>query len=271
MSAQVPTLEISASKTPLPMCSPNLMPFHVSYTGPAPVSTYFRPKAARKPDYGEETTTIDLPDVLASDSQSTLVDEPSSNASTSQLSLASTSTAIVTPDVEIKPDADHSVTAEHLIAAFRGRTVRGLTVDLPSGYAGVVLSAPEAMHRGGATTSTSYTSSARQEAKFDGHLPYGKPGIRGSKQSREDNSEESDNSELAGSLDELKPVRRMEVAATFSSFVLWNADVPVDAGRDEYLRSLTEWTSLAAVVSRAVDAKQLLSPSLLQIHSEHDE
>jgi hypothetical protein len=37
-------------------------------------------------------------------------------------------------------------------------------------------------------------------------------------------------------------------SATFSSFVLWNADVPVDEGKDEYVRSLTEWMKLSEEV-----------------------
>lgn len=38
------------------------------------------------------------------------------------------------------------------------------------------------------------------------------------------------------------PVRTLQATGTFSSFVLWNLDIPMDESRDEYLRSLTEWT-----------------------------
>jgi hypothetical protein len=64
--------------------------------------------------------------------------------------------------------------------------------------------------------------------------------------------------------------------ATFNSFVLWNADFPVDAGKDEYLRTLTEWTSLSAevrpfIVVVVIEVKQTpvltnwTDPSLLKL------
>jgi ribonuclease H2 subunit C len=40
-------------------------------------------------------------------------------------------------------------------------------------------------------------------------------------------------------------IRTLVPVSQFSSFVLWHADHPVDEGRDEYFRSLTEWTRLA--------------------------
>ena len=44
-------------------------------------------------------------------------------------------------------------------------------------------------------------------------------------------------------------VRTLRPAATFASFVLWHQDIPIDEGRDEYLRAVREWTRLAAEVS----------------------
>ena len=43
-----------------------------------------------------------------------------------------------------------------------------------------------------------------------------------------------------------------KLTVPFSSFVLWNPDFPVDLLRDEYLRSLTEWTKLAEEVSVSI-------------------
>jgi hypothetical protein len=43
-------------------------------------------------------------------------------------------------------------------------------------------------------------------------------------------------------------VRVLRPSAMFSSFVLWNADIAVDEGKDEYLRTITEWMDLAAEV-----------------------
>ena len=55
--------------------------------------------------------------------------------------------------------------------------------------------------------------------------------------------------ELEDALEDEVHVRTLKPTSTFSSFVLWNADRPVDENKDEYLRSLTEWTKLSAVVS----------------------
>ena len=41
------------------------------------------------------------------------------------------------------------------------------------------------------------------------------------------------------------PVRRLIPHAQFSSFTLWHQDRPVDKGRDEYYRTLTEWIALS--------------------------
>jgi ribonuclease H2 subunit C len=45
-----------------------------------------------------------------------------------------------------------------------------------------------------------------------------------------------------------RPVRLLKPAARFDSFVLWHPDIPVDEGKDEYLRSLSEWVNIAAEV-----------------------
>ena len=58
----------------IPKCSPHLMPFHIAYTGPAPVNTYFRPVRSKREDdieFPKDEKT--LPQNLSSDSQSTLV------------------------------------------------------------------------------------------------------------------------------------------------------------------------------------------------------
>ncbi|KAI0692504.1 ribonuclease H2, subunit C [Cytidiella melzeri] len=237
-------LEITTPKTsPIPACSPNLMPFHISYTGPAPLSTYFRVKQAPKPEYGATTTTIStLPEpptsILASDSQATLVDsetQPSESASTSQDTLDEEMIA-EDPTIASAVSSSSSSLSNHLVAAFRGRTVRGLTVDLPAGYTGVVFTAPPDQ-KGSSDLNPNET---------------GKPHST-RRNTRQTVAEKPDLAELGDALDEEDervsvPVRSLEVSGTFESFVLWNADVPVDVSRDEYLRSLTEWTRLATVV-----------------------
>ena len=43
--------------------------------------------------------------------------------------------------------------------------------------------------------------------------------------------------------------RTLQPTSTFSSFVLWTQDIPVDEGKDEYLRAIREWSRLASEVS----------------------
>jgi len=44
-------------------------------------------------------------------------------------------------------------------------------------------------------------------------------------------------------------LRVLEPVSTFSSFTIWNPDYPLDEGKDEYLRSLTEWSKLATEIN----------------------
>ena len=71
--------------------------------------------------------------------------------------------------------------------------------------------------------------------------------------------DEADAPEFLETASDEVPTRVLEPVSTFSSFVLWNADIPANDGRDEYVRSLREWTKLAAEVSTG--ASFILSPS----------
>lgn len=42
--------------------------------------------------------------------------------------------------------------------------------------------------------------------------------------------------------------RFMTPVGRFDSILVWNPDMPIDAGRDEYIRAMDEWTRLADVV-----------------------
>lgn len=116
--------------------------------------------------------------------------------------------------------------------------MQGLTVNLPEGYAGLVLQAPD----GSSDTTSSKRAPATAHAR-------GQP--RGTRRSSRQEAIATDADVGAGADDpELEgAMRRLRPAATFSSFVLWNQDIPVDEGRDAYLRSIREWTRLAAEVS----------------------
>ena len=46
----------------------------------------------------------------------------------------------------------------------------------------------------------------------------------------------------------LQDVRQLIPTPTFLPFTIWSPDIPVDEGKDEYVRCLVEWTKLAAEV-----------------------
>ncbi|KAK0494349.1 ribonuclease H2, subunit C [Armillaria luteobubalina] len=96
-----------ASSVSLPSCSPNLMPFHIDYDGPAPISTFFRV---------EERVTENL-------------DEPVSDGPKAESSTAAAGSA---PSLARRA-------ASYLVSSFRGRALHGTQIDVPAGYTGLVL------------------------------------------------------------------------------------------------------------------------------------
>ena len=126
--------------------------------------------------------------------------------------------------------------AEHFIAAFRGRTVRGLKVSPPEGYTGLIFNCTDNASAKGSL------SSSREDAR-----DMKASGRRSTRHAVTEKLEESE--EARDALEDSVPVRTIQPTATFSSFTLWNPDIPVDEGRDEYIRAMNEWTKLASVVS----------------------
>ena len=317
-----PRLELAPPTTKtLPTCSPNLMPFHIAYSGDAPVSTYFRVKEAPPPSYLGETTkglkamTISREDTvpamdtgapslggnLSQSATPTLSEAPSMTETESQQTLVASSTASTAlssrtdissatravdeeGDTRMDTSEDPASTlvtpsgdvGQHYIATFRGRTVRGLRVALPEGYAGVILEAPDvgkvdAKGKGRAVDTEQPTSKAkaRGRARNSGKGRKSKRGAEEEeKELHEADEHEHDVSlapELAG--EDSGPVRTLQAASTFSSFVLWNPDIPVNENKDEYMRTLKEWVGLASVVSVHSTMKAGNLTTVSQIHS----
>lgn len=129
---------------------------------------------------------------------------------------------------------------KHFVAAFRGRTVRGTKIDLPAGFAGVTLSSLDS------TPSESSTSALAENGR---RTRSNKAPL--SQRARQAAEELEEDAEAGMPVDEVDqgPVKVLQATGTFSSFMLWHPDIPVDEGRDEYVRSLTEWTKIAAEVS----------------------
>lgn len=246
------SLYIESTKGALTTRQPNLMPFHIGYSGPAPISTYFRVKSTPAPTFGTVTDTPIIPaplDAVESqdlmDSQATAAVEEDSEAIASSSSLpnstSASSSATLANDVVMAAEGLAQVSLQrHYIAAFRGRGMHGLEVDLPEGYSGLVLHAPDANER-----SSRSEEPARKKGKA---TESGRGGRTRAKKDDIAEDEEQQDTDMQD-LDADAQRRALRPLGTFASFVLWHPDIPVDEGKDEYIRSLTEWTKLAAEVS----------------------
>ncbi len=202
----------------LPVRVPHLMPFHIQHTGPAPVSTYFR----IKPHDGPLCQLSSIPDPSL----------PSGDSQT-ELTTATAVTNVKAPASPVQqsgPIRRLSESAKRFISSFRGRTVHGVEVTLPKGYAGIVL-------RGDTNDQAHPHPSTGSKSKR-----------RPVRNSRRNPIEEEELEEMSLEDEEKPPVRVLKPTARFDSFVLWHQDIPVDEGKDEYLRSLSEWTNIASEV-----------------------
>jgi Ribonuclease H2 non-catalytic subunit (Ylr154p-like) len=213
------------------------MPFHINHTGPAPVSTYFRIRPVPLAPASSETHLASAATLEESESQL-----PNANAAgTAEASLEDkengpvaitpvtiTATAPTSWVLRPSPIQRLSESAKRFISSFRGRTVHGVDVALPKGYTGIIL-------RGDADGDERQMARCKTK-RWPTRQVRGKP-VGG------------DLDDSSGTLsEEDRPMRTLKPAARFDSFVLWHPDNPVDEGKDEYLRSLSEWVNIAAEV-----------------------
>lgn len=224
-------------KGTIPQCAPNLMPFNIKYTGTAPVSTYFRPKP--------RPVEADLPTNVVTESQEGM----------SQLSTATDAQNLAESDANPVTTIDAVSKEGPLVAAFRGRTIRGTRISVPHGYTGVVL----------VGTDTDKTKKPPPSPPPLGRRPSRRSG-RVIHVDEDDGPQDVDMDEDGEGVDadiqeeeEELPTRTLTLASIFSSFMVWNPDIVVDEGRDEYIRSLNEWTTLSAMVCHAFNPPVSLS------------
>jgi len=194
-------------------CTPNLMPFHINYSGPAPISTYMpvrlTSEAVGAPSPPEpEQTTEDV--------------HPPRPSFAKRVTDATT----------------------RFISSFRGRTIQGLKVEVPAGYMGLMLKADE--QSGGKMARSAVNGYGEGNARTSKEV--GRSTRSMMRVIDVDAHGEEDHGE--NGMDVERPIdpatiRTLVPSSRFSSFILWHADHPVDEGRDEYFRSLTEWTQLA--------------------------
>ena len=240
-------LGIAPAKDALQTCIPNLMPFHIDYSGPAPISTFMRADPSCE--------TVGAPAKNAEDSgnaENTSKLQTSENggdgAGETQLVVVDTSQSSQTGPVVVGA-------SKRVISSFRGRTIHGLDIDLPEGYGGLLLRAEDcgAKNNASASSSMRYEETrvkkvTRRSKRIVARDEAGEVEVEMSEKVVQEvgivdlteNPDEDD--------DERLPTRMLIPTAQFSSFRLWNADIPTDEGADEYARSLTEWIRLASHV-----------------------
>ena len=159
----------------------------------------------------------------------------------------------VEDDVNMNATRDNTTTpscapSNHFAASFRGRAMHGVEVDLPDGYAGIVLRAPSDDGKGNSAASAQQvreenkSTSKRRTTRRSKRAPAPEVEVVEVEDEEHRGGDGSAPSEEGG-------VRVLRPASTFSSFVLWHPDIPVDEARDEYLRALTEWTRIATEAS----------------------
>ncbi|OJA07557.1 hypothetical protein AZE42_07414 [Rhizopogon vesiculosus] len=263
-------MEISPATLVLPEYSPNLMPFHISHSGPAPISAYFRAKPSpsssahlsftQNASNEMNLTTNDIRNtLLAEESQcslATVVESQSASLEENSQSTAATVGAIeVGAESSTRASSSSEVTGvppvmptegssfrNNFVAAFRGRQVHGRAVDLPHGYGGIVLNAP----LDGAKSRIGDTEPVEKMAQTRG---------KGRTTRQSNRKMGADEDDMVNSGQGVVPddtphteIQRLTPISKFSSLIVWSPDIPVDEGKDEYIRSLTEWTKLAAEV-----------------------
>ena len=281
---------------PLPACTPSLMPFCISYTGPAPVSRYFRPRPAPPSLAALSVRSSSSATLVASSSTSILGETKSSLAAVSSttsvgslahesecgdelLSKTRSSIGVVNQveqviaaqlvmdtamgmDSETQPALDAvpldnssrstrvhtpgSRNVERFVAAFRGRQMYGQAVDVPNGYGGLVLQAPLDSKGVDKEDAEAASKSLSQKAKPKSKT---RAATRRSKRATVDDIADEPERGDDGDIDPPPLARKLVPSSTFTSFMLWTPDRPLDEGRDEYARALVEWTHLATEVS----------------------
>ncbi|GLB41528.1 putative ribonuclease H2 non-catalytic subunit (Ylr154p-like) [Lyophyllum shimeji] len=266
--AAAPTVVLApiADRGRLKSCTPYLMPFHIDYTGPAPISTYLRVQPANEtvgaPPRPEGAAQEDSTPAATNDAGPSKTHEgPVAAKTADHMGMDASSTSVPPapsspPPPRPSPSLAKRVTdaTTRFISAFRGRTIQGLKVPLPEGYVGVVLRGDGTANAGGQSRGTKGTRKGKATATARGRVTRSKTRTPDDEDRGEEDSMDVDhgNGVHHALLDE-EAVRTLTVSSQFSSFVLWHADHPVDEHRDDYVRALTEWTRLADVIHRVED------------------
>ena len=228
------------------------MPFNIDYSGKAPISTYLRVEAASEvigaPPSQEDASSTELKMGGSSEPSQNSKDAVVDAESLSETNRGKDGPPLPPPRL-VKRVTDATT---RFISSFRGRTIQGLKVELPEGYGGLVFRGDVMGSQTKADnlkTDVNRKAQGKQKARKSsrGRITRSTARIETGEDNVVDNGMEVDGDEMnqkdqVGSGD---AVRTLIPSSLFSSFILWHPDNPVDETRDEYFRSLKEWTQLA--------------------------
>ncbi|KAJ3515225.1 hypothetical protein NLJ89_g1893 [Agrocybe chaxingu] len=247
---------------------------------PTPTSSTLDASTTQPTDVDMENATSNdsqapRPAITRSSTESTLVVDSQASSSTS---ISSTYTlqksAAPLPPLPVLEEIEKRV-----VSSFRGRTIHGLSLDLPLGYSGLLLESegdanatspakPETKEKD-RESEKSTKGKGKTKAKAApkaGNKPRGRLARSAAPRKPEVIEIEDVDVEMPeasvslqntqGPADDTEPAqeapltRSLVPKAQFSSFTLWHADRPVEKTRDEYFRALEEWIALSHEIHR---------------------
>jgi hypothetical protein len=135
------TLFIVPQAVPENVLKPNLMPFHIAYSGSAPISTYFlnRPLPPPGKAGAAEDTTYLINNKFVIRNVHNFHKPDQSNQSAESIKVDNAQDASNTNQEPSTSENVQSIQPTRYQAAFRGRAVVGQDFSLPDGYVGLVL------------------------------------------------------------------------------------------------------------------------------------
>ncbi|KAG7567072.1 hypothetical protein FFLO_01198 [Filobasidium floriforme] len=236
MPPQRETLLAPAPVSGLPQLAPtalNLMPFHLDYTGPAEVSTYFQPRTIPGPPASDELFEEKVQKQGDGSIAVAAFRGRRVQAYTLGLPEGYTGLVLTAPSLASRMKPSISQTQKHA----QSNTVKNLKrEESPS----LLSDAAPGLRR-----------SPRKRNNVDVlDLPVTRRSLQPDIPPEIDTDHHLD---LDLDLDLLQPAppifsRTLLPTASFSSLTIWNPDGPLDEGKDEYCRTLGEWMSLNSVL-----------------------
>ncbi|KDQ13430.1 hypothetical protein BOTBODRAFT_33451 [Botryobasidium botryosum FD-172 SS1] len=267
MASAAPLFLGAPAPAPLASSSLHLMPFHIAHTGPAPISSYFLVKRTPR-------VTTDV------QGEAKLLDEAAHESSLTaafrgrvmhgrQVDIPASYGGILLAKEGEEDDVAHSnekkrkaEKAEETSGTRGGKSRKSTGKDnavVPKGR----------VTRG--RTKTKAREGKDDETDGEGGGPTNSEHVYAlmSQVDVEDTPVLEQGSVFISEVDipeaTRDDARYLRPTASFSSFVLWSADVPPDEGQDEYIRAMNEWIKLADIIHEPeVDSNPTPAPAKVE-------